>query len=637
VIGTKGQKARLQIAATEGPKLLTMIEQYTAIPFPFEKLDLLGTPILGGAMENAGLIIQDDTLMLLDANAPLSQLRAFAEVTAHEMAHQWFGDLVTPSWWTDIWLNESFAEWMGKKIGNQWRPDLGIAASELEEAFSAMDTDSLGKGRPIRQPITHNRQVASAFDEITYQKGGQVLSMFESYLGTEKFAAGVHKHLERYKNANATADDFFRSLSEAAGDPKIVPAMRTFTDQTGVPIIAVSQSDKGLTLTQTRYRPLGIAAKPAQTWKIPFCMSAGQTHSCSMLEAASTTIPAPASKAPLMPNAGGAGYYRFHLDPESANRLIAEAAKLPAREALALADSLWSDFAAGTGSFEQVVAAARALSGHPQRLAALELAGRMAELANSALTPEQVQQYRKVMQAIYAPRLAALGFDLKAGAYKNDPAEKQSLRTSLVSIVGLEARSPDVRAKLVAAADAFINGDSQALDPAFRPAALAAAVQERGAPFMTKLRDMMVKSDDPLLRRNAAQAIATADTPATAAKAFDLAMGPGMQAMETLQIVLRNSVMPGAHDTVVGLVDKNFDKVMDTFPGFSRPAVLRIFSGECAANSVAKVDAFVNPKLKTIGGGELELAQTKERIGQCVALKQAKSAEISAVLAKAAT
>jgi aminopeptidase N len=191
---------------------------------------MLGSPIMGGAMENAGLIIQDDTLMLLDKDAPISQLRGFAEVTAHEMAHQWFGDLVTPQWWTDIWLNESFAEWMGKKISDQWRPDLGIAVTELAEAFDAMETDSLGKGRPIRQPITDNRQVASAFDSITYQKGAQVLSMFESFLGPEKFAQGVHRYLERYKHGNATADDFFGSLGETAGNPKIVAAMRTFTE-----------------------------------------------------------------------------------------------------------------------------------------------------------------------------------------------------------------------------------------------------------------------------------------------------------------------------------------------------------------------------------------------------------------------
>jgi aminopeptidase N len=122
VIATKGQRARMQIAAAEGPKLITLLEKYLGSAYPFEKLDLLGSPVMGGsAMENAGLIIQGDTLMLLDADPPVDQLRNFAEVTAHEMAHQWFGDLVTPRWWTDIWLNESFAEWLGKKIGDQWR------------------------------------------------------------------------------------------------------------------------------------------------------------------------------------------------------------------------------------------------------------------------------------------------------------------------------------------------------------------------------------------------------------------------------------------------------------------------------------------------------------------------------------
>jgi aminopeptidase N len=209
VIATKGQAVRMQFAAVEGPKLLTRLETYLRSAYPYEKLDFLASPIQGGAMENAGLIIFEDSLILLDSDAPLRQIRDFAEVSAHEMAHQWFGDLVTPTWWTDIWLNESFAEWMGKKVADEWRPDLGIAASQLVDAFDAMETDSLGRGRPIRQVITENNQIASAFDSITYQKGAQVLSMFESYLGPEAFAKGVRLHLSRYRYQNASADDFF--------------------------------------------------------------------------------------------------------------------------------------------------------------------------------------------------------------------------------------------------------------------------------------------------------------------------------------------------------------------------------------------------------------------------------------------
>jgi aminopeptidase N len=625
----------MQIAATEGPKLLGLLESYLGIAYPFEKLDLLACPLESGAMENAGLIIQDDTLMLLDADAPLSQLRDFGEVTAHEMAHQWFGDLVTPAWWTDIWLNESFAEWMGKKISHQWRPELGIAASELKYAFEAMDTDSLSEGRPIRQPILENRQIVSAFDSITYEKGAQVVSMFESYLGAEKFAKGVHQHLQRYRHGNATAEDFFRSLGGAAGDSMIVAAMRTFTDQTGVPVVSFAPGGQGLAVTQTRYRPLGVKPAPAQTWMIPLCVTADSQRSCTLLDKPSAALP-PSGAQLLVPNAGGAGYYRFRLDAAGWDRLIAAAPTLPGPEALALADSLWADFAAGTGRFEKVIAAARALSTNPERLAVIELGERLKQLADTALTPEQVPQYRRVMQSIYGPRLAALGVDVRRGAYAQDSAAKQALRQELVPLVALDARDADLRARLVAAGVAALDGDASAIDPAFRAAALSAAVQDRGVPFMQKLRDALVKSTDPLFRLQACKAIGSADTPALAETAADLAFSDGVQSIETVSILLQLSHQRGARASIKQLVDKDFKRVIEAFPGFARPMVVHVFDGYCSPGDIEKVNAFMQPKLRTLGGGELELAQVQERIGLCVALREAKGAEIGAALSKAA-
>ena len=632
VIATQGQKVRMQFTAIEAPKLLTRLETYLGSAYPYEKLDFLASPIEGGAMENAGLIIFEDSLILLDADAPLRQLRAFAEVSAHEMAHQWFGDLVTPTWWTDIWLNESFAEWMGKKVADQWRPDLGIAASELDDAFNAMGNDSLGRGRPIRQVITENTQIASAFDSITYQKGAQVLSMFESYLGPETFQRGVRLHLSRYRYQNASADDFFHSVGEAAGNPKLVAAMRGFTDQTGVPVVAVGETAHALTLTQTRYRPLGVEPTAAQTWAIPICLARGATRACTLFETAAGTIAPIEGSGPLMPNAGGDGYYRFRLDDADWDRLIAAGASLPGREAMATADSLWADFAGGSGSFQRVIAAARSLSQNPERLAVIELAYQLKELADSALTPEQVPGYRKLMQSIYGPRLGALGLDLHPGAYADEPAQRQALRQSLVPIVALEGRDPEVRALLSAAAAAYVGGDMQAIDPGFRVTALRVAVQDGGVPFITQLKTVMLKSSDPLFREEASVAIGSADTPALAEAALEVASSPGIHSLETLRIIFTAASQPGSRESALAFVDQHFKQVMESFPGFARPQFVTVFGGRCAAGDIARADAYMQPKLKELGGGELELAQTKERIARCLALKSAKAAEIGAVL-----
>jgi aminopeptidase N len=632
VIATKGQLARMQYAAVQAPKLLGMLETYLGTPYPFAKLDLLASPLEGGAMENAGLIIFEDSLILLNADAPLRQVRGFAEITAHEMAHQWFGDLVTPTWWTDIWLNESFAEWLGKKIAQQWNPELGIGASELAEAFAAMDTDSLGRGRPIRQIITNDRQIASAFDEITYQKGAQVLSMFESYLGAEPFAQGVKLHLRRYPNGNATAEDFFRSLGEAARNPLIVPAMQSFIEQTGVPLVTVGNSAKAVRLTQARYRPLGVAAAATQTWDIPLCLARADDKSCMLFGAPSAEATVPAGTGPLMPNAAGAGYYRFTLDAAGWDGLIAAAARLPGMEALALADSLWADFAAGTGSFNRVIAGARALSRNGERLAALELAARLQELADSEMNPDDLPGYRRLMQSLYGAQLAELGSDLHAGAYSAEPLGRQSLRQSLLPYVALQARDPELRARLAAAAVAYLAGDSQALDPAFRSVGLRVAVQERGAPFMTLLETALIASSDPAFREEAGGALGSGDTPALAREALKMAFSSDIHPLETLQIFFATAHLPSTRETAIRFSNDNFQRVIDRFPVFTRPIFVNAFDGLCSTDDVPRIEAYMQPKLHDLGGGEMELEQAKQRIMQCAALKQAKGAEISAAL-----
>jgi aminopeptidase N len=632
IIATKGQLARMQLAARETPKLVDLTEKYIGIAFPYAKLDLLATPILGGAMENAGLIISDDTLMLLGADAPFEQVRLFAEVQAHEIAHQWFGDLVTPAWWTDIWLNESFAEWLGKKVGDQSQPGLGIATSQIPDAFEGMEADSLGEGRPIRQTITDNRQVGSAFDDITYKKGAQVLSMFETFIGPKNFAKGVNLHLTRYRHGNATADDFFRSLAEVAGNSKVVDAMRTFTDQTGVPVVTVTEAADGIVLAQARYRPLGVAAGATQTWQIPMCLARGAARSCNLLQGASMKVPAFAGADALMPNAGGAGYYRFRLSDSGWDRLIAGAAKLPGREALALADSSWADFMAGTGTLERVLATARALSSHEERLAVTELAYRLADLAKSALTEEQLPHYAALMRSIYGPRLAAMGFDPKAGAHARESSQAQSLRQSLVPLVAIEGRDSKLRAQLVAAAEAYVGGDTKTLDVAFRLAALEAAVQDLGFPFMQRLQASLLKSSDSLFRRDATIALGSANTPELAEHALQLAFTPGMQSLETVRMFRRLSSQPRARETLAAVADKNFKRLLDAFPGFLRPRIVELFGGYCSKADIARVDRWIKPNLAQLGGGELELAQTKERIALCATLKEAKGAEIGRAL-----
>ncbi|HUN27865.1 MAG TPA: M1 family metallopeptidase [Steroidobacteraceae bacterium] len=632
VIATKGELPRMRFAAEQAPRLLALLERYFDIPYPYAKLDFIASPLEEGAMENAALILFNDSEILLDANAPLAQLRDFADTSAHEMAHQWVGDLVTPTWWTDLWLNESFAEWLGDKIAGQWRPDLDFSAGELADALGAMQVDSLGRGRAVRQPITDSRDIASAFDDITYSKGAQVLSMFETYLGPERFASALRLHLERFRFGNATAQDFFDSLTQASGDRQIAAAMRTFIDQTGVPIVTVDQRPGSLRLMQSRYVPLGVSGEPPRSWLIPVCLARGGARECTLLATLQAAVPELRGDAPLMPNAGGTGYYRFRFAGRGWAPLLAAAPTLDGREALAVADSVWADFASGTGSFARVIEAARTLSENADYLAAVALARHLRGLADSMLSGEQRAEYRSLMESIYAPRLADLGLDPRTGAYDGEPAPRQSLRQALLPVVALQARNADVRARLAAAAQSYLAGDDRALDPAFRGTALAVAVQDLGAPFMSRLAAVATRSSDPLLADQAASAIGTADTPALAQQAIDLAASGRVPQLDAIGVLMALSRRPGVRDAAVHYADQHFSELVASVPGFERPELAELFAGYCSPAGAERAEAFVRPRMKALGGGQLELARVKEQIIRCAQLKSAKEREIDAAL-----
>jgi aminopeptidase N len=245
VVSTKQNADKLAFALEGTKGIVQHLEAYFGQSFPYPKLDQITAPIMPGAMENAGADLYEDSILVMDDKASTSQKRTFGMVVAHELAHQWFGDLVTPAWWDDIWLNESFANWMGFRIGNAWRPDLNIGAGALEEGFGAMNIDALIAGRPIHQPIPKNADIDAAFDTITYGKGGHVVAMIAAFMGDTRFRDGVRGYMAKHRYGNATSADFFGAMADAAGDPRILSAMQSFTDQQGVPLVTFADGKNG--------------------------------------------------------------------------------------------------------------------------------------------------------------------------------------------------------------------------------------------------------------------------------------------------------------------------------------------------------------------------------------------------------
>ncbi|MBK7976463.1 MAG: hypothetical protein IPK07_25395 [Deltaproteobacteria bacterium] len=282
-IAVKGRGKDFTYALENTAAIVKALEEYFGIGYPFDKLDLFAAPDFGyGAMENAGLITYKDELILIDDKSPTGLRLAFWGTHAHEVSHQWFGNLVTMPWWDDLWLNESFATWIATKVVKQLHPEFHPERYQVHETLEAMETDDLASTRRIHEPIDDYTEVASAFDSISYAKGGAVLSMFEAYVGEERFRDAIRAHIQRFAGGSATSADLMRSIAAATDEPEaVVNAFLSFTEQPGVPLVDVKVRCEGpvgqVSLSQKRSLPLGSTASANQKWGFR-CASAPPTR-----------------------------------------------------------------------------------------------------------------------------------------------------------------------------------------------------------------------------------------------------------------------------------------------------------------------------------------------------------------------
>jgi alanyl aminopeptidase len=329
--------AEATYAASTAARVVDRTEEWFGTPYPYPKLDFLTIPItIGfGAMENAGLITFTETLIMMPKDASERKRHTWISVSAHEIAHQWFGDLVTTAYWDDIWLNEGFANWMETKTSSAFEPAWHDRDSELSMRNYALDDDSLVSARQIRQPIASNDDILNIFDGITYDKGASVLGMFETFVGPEVFQRGVREYLAAHEYGNATSTDFASAIAKAAGNPVLADAFATFLEQPGAPEVTATLSCDGgphVALSQRRYLGPGAPAPSAtKPWILPICVAydAGgkRAQACTLLDQATTTLPLKTKTCPrwVMPNAEARGYYRVEYTAQQLTALRDEA------------------------------------------------------------------------------------------------------------------------------------------------------------------------------------------------------------------------------------------------------------------------------------------------------------------------
>lgn len=315
VVTTKGNKSKGKYSLDLGKKLLTSYEKYFGIKYPLPKLDLIAIPdFAAGAMENWGAITFRETILLYDPKTSSTRTKQFiAEVISHEIAHQWFGNLVTMKWWNDLWLNESFATFMATKFVDKFYPEWNLWDQFIEDAMNtAMGLDSLKTTHPIDVTVNSPAEIREIFDAISYDKGGCVLRMLENYVGETNFRAGLKKYLSSFKYGNAAGQDLWDAIGKASKMP-VSAMVNSWLKQPGFPQIEITQNNTSLELKQSRFLMEPTAKTQKGLWNVPITLGLGNETTTKLLTKKSTKLKIPSSPG-FVANIGRTGFYRVKYD-----------------------------------------------------------------------------------------------------------------------------------------------------------------------------------------------------------------------------------------------------------------------------------------------------------------------------------
>ncbi|MBF8267012.1 MAG: hypothetical protein HW388_520 [Dehalococcoidia bacterium] len=362
---TRGKEEQGRFALENAVRLLSFFNDYFGIPYPLAKLDHIAIPdFAAGAMENWGAITYRETALLYDPeNSSANTRQRILEVVAHEMAHMWFGDLVTMEWWDDLWLNESFASWMGDKAVDHLYPEWHMWTQFVfQDTNAGLSLDGLRNSHPIEVEVKDPNQIRELFDAISYSKGGAILRMLEEFLGAETFRQGLHAYLSAHQYANARTEDLWSALEAASGQP-VTAVMNTWVKQTGYPLLQVETRREAtrvhLSLSQQRFlydHLLGEGEKDATTWQVPVSVTRGGNSERAALlmrghEASLALDGRPTAKAQdwVKVNPGQTGFYRVNYPREEWARLQAavEGLHLAATDRLGLQGDAYALMRAG--------------------------------------------------------------------------------------------------------------------------------------------------------------------------------------------------------------------------------------------------------------------------------------------------
>jgi aminopeptidase N/puromycin-sensitive aminopeptidase len=636
VYSTPGKKDMGKFALESAEYILGYYDKYFGIKYPYGKLDLIGLPdFSAGAMENTGCITFREVILLIDEKqGSVGLKKEIASVIAHEMAHQWFGDLVTMKWWDDIWLNEGFATWMESKPVAKWKPEWNYPLDDVSGTGGTLNGDSLANTRPIHQAAETPAQIQELFDGIAYGKAASVLRMLEAYLGEETFRKGVNAYLQQHQYANATADDFWDAQTRTSKKP-VDTIMPTWVKQPGAPVVNVKAECAGdatnVTVSQQRYYMdrAKFEASNDQLWQIPLCLrgsASGNSAKCELMTKKEETFTIPGCSTWVMANAGATGYYHTGYQPSAVRALAADAeTKLTPAERIALQNDVWASVRVGREPVGDYLAFAQGLQSDPNRAVIDDVIGRLSYIGRYLLSESDRDSYRAWLRRYLTPLMKEVGYDRKPG----ESDEQRTLRAAVFNALGHDARDPETLEYARSLADKLLT-DPNSVDHEQAGAAMGLAALNGDAAFYDRVMAALKNPKSPEEYYELLYTLPRFSDPKLLQRTLDFAISSDVRSQDALSVVTSVLGNPAGQQLAWDFIRQHWSEIEKAGGPFASAEIVQATGVFCDTAKRDEVTEFFTAH--KVEAAERSYKQSIERINICSDLKLRQEPQLAAWL-----
>lgn len=612
------QYGKFALSAAE--YVLHYYNNYFGIKYPMPKLDMIAIPDFeAGAMENFGAITYRESDFLVDpAHASVGALRRVGIVVAHEMAHQWFGDMVTLAWWDNTWLNEGFANWMEAKPLAAWKPEWNMTAEVANDLQGTLDLDAQRTTRTIRARADTPDEINEMFDGISYGKAGGMLDMVENYLGKETFRLGVHKYLLAHMYGNATAEDFWNTEAEVSHKP-VDKIMDSLVSQPGVPLLAFGEvSGSSVPVNQSRFfLDPTVKTGTAQSWTLPVCFKDAEApdgEHCEVLTPSETSLKTP-STGLIYADATGRGYYRSLYPAGKQHELVTKMESgLTAEERIAVLGDEWAMVHSGRAPIAAYLEAVAAVRNDSSAEVIEQAAGALNTIDTQiAATPSERTNFSAWVRKQFAPAWKALG-----APQDSDAPGRRELRAELLSIAAGLGDDPEAitEARSITARSL---ADPGSVDPTLANAALFAAARNGDSALFDQLENLSTRSKSAQVRANALRALERFRNPELERRALDFAVSGKVRNQDAAGFLAVELSRRDTQDLAWQYIQDNWPRVSAQFTTFAGAELVGAAGGFCSAERSDEVSGFFASH--KVAASARALARAKDHIQDCITLR----------------